>query len=95
MLLFSDSDHQTFLVLCRTNKMNYSFESCLSGQCHARNVYSVPRLIVTVGLHAGSTIPVSQMRKLELRELKNLVQSHLAGNCLAENLRVPGSLAYT
>lgn len=59
--------------------MNYSLVTSLLSQC---------QLIITVGLHAGSTTPVPQMRKLELRELKDLVQSHLAGNGLAENLRV-------
>lgn len=59
--------------------MNYSFVKSLLSQC---------QLIITVGLHAGSVTPVSQMRKLELSALKDLVQSHLAGNGLAENLRV-------
>ena len=58
-------------------------------------VYPLAPLIITVSLHAGSIIPVSQMRKLELREFKNLLQSHPAWNWLAENPGVPASLAHT
>lgn len=58
-------------------------------------VSPLPQSIITASLHAGSTIPVSQMRKPELRELKNLVQSHPTGNWLAENPGVPGSLVHT
>lgn len=57
-------------------------------------VHPLAPLIIAASLHAGSIIPVSQMRKLELRESQSLFYCHPAGNGLAENPQVPGSLAH-
>ena len=47
------------------------------------------------GPEVGSISSVSQMRKPELGEFKDLAQSEPAGNWLAEIPRVSGSLAYS